>query len=268
MRLGYRERLTKGVVIFDGAMGTMLYNRGIFFNRSFEEVSLTQADLVRKIHGEYVAAGAEAIETNTFGANPRKLAKYGLEGRLEEIVARSCSIAREAAGDDVYVAGSVGPLGAHIEPLGTVTRAQAKDDFRRQFEALLSGGVDLILLETFRSIEELILAAETCRALSADIPIQAQFTVGSDNLALITNAYANAAAQREGLYNQGVAGARDAANQSLADIALQFYNDAKNNKGGGGGGKKPPTGGSTETYSLDQLLDYRQQQQHPHAQYS
>ncbi|MBN2352793.1 MAG: homocysteine S-methyltransferase family protein, partial [Spirochaetales bacterium] len=182
MRLGYRERLTRGVIVFDGAMGTMLYSRGIFFNRCFEEVSLTQGDLVRKIHEEYVAAGAEAIETNTFGANPRKLAKHGLEGKLEEIVMRSCALAREAAGEDAYVAGSVGPLGAHIEPIGTVTRAEAQDDFRRHFAALLECGVDLILLETFKSIDELVLAAEICRALSKDIPIQAQFTVGPDGL--------------------------------------------------------------------------------------
>jgi methionine synthase I (cobalamin-dependent)/5,10-methylenetetrahydrofolate reductase len=182
MRIPYRERLERGVILFDGAMGTMLYSRGIFFNRCFEEVSLSQGDLVRTIHEEYVAAGAEAIETNTFGANVRKLAKYGLEGKLREINLRACALARGAAGDDVYVAGSVGPLGARIAPFGTVTREEAAAAFRGQIAALLEGGVDLILLETFKSVDELLLAAGTCRALSPDIPIQAQFTVGPDGL--------------------------------------------------------------------------------------
>jgi methionine synthase I (cobalamin-dependent)/5,10-methylenetetrahydrofolate reductase len=182
MRIPYRERLTKGVILFDGAMGTMLYHRGVFFNRCFEETVLSRGDVVRAIHADYVAAGAEAIETNTFGANPLKLARHGLESQMEAINRQACALAREAAGDDVYVAGSVGPLGVHIEPFGTLTRAQAEDAFRVHFSALLSGGVDLILLETFKSVEELLLAARVCRALDAGIPIQAQFTVGQDGL--------------------------------------------------------------------------------------
>ena len=182
MRTPYLDRLKSGVILFDGAMGTMLYERGVFFNRCFEEVSLSQGDLVRRIHADYIAAGAEVVETNTFGANELKLARYGLEAKVRDINTRSARLAREAAGDDVYVAGSVGPLGARLAPFGTVPREQAAAVFSRQMEALLESEVDLILLETFKTIDELILAAETARRLSPDIPIHAQFTVGADNL--------------------------------------------------------------------------------------
>jgi methionine synthase / methylenetetrahydrofolate reductase(NADPH) len=194
MRLPYRERLNQGVILFDGAMGTLLYERGVFINRCFEEVSLTQGDMVRKIHADYVAAGAEAVETNTFGANPLKLARYGLEAKMLEINLRSAALAREAAGDDIYVAGSVGPLGGRLEPFGILSRERATGAFRAQISVLLEGGVDLIVLETFRNIDELILAAEACRGLSADIPIHAQFTVGADNLTEDGMAPARAAA--------------------------------------------------------------------------
>lgn len=126
---------------------------------------------------EYIEAGAQAIKTNSFGANPVKLKGYGLGENTERINRESVKIAREIAGDDIYVAGSVGPLGVPIEPIGRLSEKDAADAYKQQLSALLAEDVDLILFETFKDIEELILAVSVCRELSADIPIQAQFTV-------------------------------------------------------------------------------------------
>src|SRR3989475_11055836 len=115
--------------IFDGAMGTMLYSKGIYINRSYDELNLVAADLVREVHAEYVRAGADIIETNTFGATANKLQPYGLEGSLREINIRAAQIAREAAGDRAYVAGAVGPLGLRIEPYGPTSFDEAKEMF-------------------------------------------------------------------------------------------------------------------------------------------
>src|SRR5215471_7739376 len=129
--------------IFDGAMGTMLYAKGIYINRSYDELNLVAADLVREVHSEYIRAGADVIETNTFGANVNKLQPYGLEESLREINVRAAQIAREAAGDRVIVAGAVGPLGLRIEPYGPTSFDEAKAMFSNQISALLEGGVDL-----------------------------------------------------------------------------------------------------------------------------
>ena len=177
MRIPYLERLKKGILLFDGAMGTLLYSRGVFLNRCYEETVITQSSLVKQIHRDYINAGAQAIETNSFGANPIKLGGYGLAESTEEINRTSVKIAREVAGDDIYVAGSVGPLGVSIEPVGRLSGEDAAAAFREQLSALLSEDVDLILFETFKDVNELILAASVCRELSQDIPIQAQFTV-------------------------------------------------------------------------------------------
>ena len=106
------------VHVFDGAMGTLLYSRGVFVNVCYDELNLSRPELVEGIHQEYVAAGAELLETNTFGANPVKLSSYGLEGRTEEINEVASRLARKAAGDDIAVAGAIGPLGIRIEPWG------------------------------------------------------------------------------------------------------------------------------------------------------
>ena len=177
MRIPYLKRLGQGILLFDGAMGTMLYSRGVFLNRCYEETVLTQPALVKDIYREYIEAGAQAIKTNSFGANPVKLKGYGLGENTERINRESVKIAREIAGDDIYVAGSVGPLGVPIEPIGRLSEKDAADAYKQQLSALLAEDVDLILFETFKDIEELILAVSVCRELSADIPIQAQFTV-------------------------------------------------------------------------------------------
>ena len=165
--------------IFDGAMGTMLYSKGIYINRSYDELNLVAPDLVRDVHSEYVRAGADVIETNTFGANVNKLQPYGLEASVREINIKAARIAREAAGNRSLVAGAVGPLGLRIEPYGPTSFDEAKEMFRTQISALLEGGVDLFVLETFSDISELQQAIRAVREL-CDLPIVAQVTIQMD----------------------------------------------------------------------------------------
>lgn len=181
MKKNYLERVREGIVIFDGAMGTELYSNGIQISTCFEEVCLTKPALVEKIHRSYIAAGAHVIETNSFGANPIKLKTYQIEDRTDAINRAAVRIARAAAGDDVYVAGSVGPLGVRIAPVGKLSRGEAKDAFRAQIRPLVEEGADLLVFETFRDMEELFLAVEAAREISADIPIQAQIALGPLN---------------------------------------------------------------------------------------
>lgn len=167
------------VLIFDGAMGTRLYNKGIYINRCYDELNLTSPDLVREVHAEYVKAGADVIETNTFGATRHNLLHYGLEGKLREINIAAAKLAREAAGDRVFVAGAIGPLGLRIEPYGPTSFAEARAMFREQVEALLEGGVDLFILETFSDLsaigEAIAAVKEVC-----NLPIVAQMTINAD----------------------------------------------------------------------------------------
>jgi len=165
--------------IFDGAMGTMLYSKGIYINRSYDELNLVAADLVREVHAEYVRAGADIIETNTFGANVNKLQPYGLEANLREINIKAARIAREAAGHRALVAGAIGPLGLRIEPYGPTSFDEARQMFSDQASALLEGGVDLFVLETFSDISELHQAINAVREL-CDLPIVAQVTIQMD----------------------------------------------------------------------------------------
>jgi methionine synthase I (cobalamin-dependent)/5,10-methylenetetrahydrofolate reductase len=165
--------------IFDGAMGTMLYSKGIYINRSYDELNLVAADLVREVHAEYVRAGADVIETNTFGANVNKLQPYGLEASVREINIKAARIAREAAGNRALVAGAVGPLGLRIEPYGPTSFEEAQEMFTTQISALLEGGVDLFVLETFSDLSELQQAIQAVQKL-CDLPIVAQVTIQMD----------------------------------------------------------------------------------------
>ena len=143
-------RLKKSPVLCDGAMGTLLYAKGIFINRCYDELNVSQPDLIRGLHHEYLQAGAEIIETNTFGGNSFRLARHGMENRVREINLAGARLGREAAKSfDVWVAGSVGPLGIRIEPLGKTSYEEARDAFREQIAALVEGGVNLLVLETF-----------------------------------------------------------------------------------------------------------------------
>ena len=164
-------------------MGTMLYAKGVFINRSFDALNLTQPDLVCEVHKEYVRAGADVIETNTFGANRIKLDAFGLGDKLREINAAGARIARQAARDAVYVAGAIGPLGIRIEPWGRLGIDEAEACYREQTQALLEGGVDLFILETFRDVNEIRAAISAVRAV-CDLPIVAQMTTEEDGNSL------------------------------------------------------------------------------------
>jgi homocysteine S-methyltransferase len=175
----FREALEQRVLVCDGAMGTMLYSRGVFINKSFDAMNLTQADLVESVHDEYVRAGADILETNTFGANRIKLGSFGLADKLRDINAAGVVLARKAARSQAYVAGSIGPLGIRIEPWGKTGVDEAREFFREQAQALAEAGVDLFILETFRDLNEISAAIDAVRLVS-DLPIVAQMTTEED----------------------------------------------------------------------------------------
>jgi methionine synthase / methylenetetrahydrofolate reductase(NADPH) len=176
----FREILeSDGVYVFDGAVGTRFYDKGIYINRSYDELNLTSPDLVREVHSEYVKAGADIIETNTFGATRHRLQQYSLENKLREINIAGVKLAREAAGENVYVAGAVGPLDLRIEPYGPTSFDEAKEMFKEQISALLEGGVDLFVLETFSDLSEIQQAIKAVKEL-CDLPIIAQMTIQTD----------------------------------------------------------------------------------------
>ena len=175
------ERLKRAPVLCDGAMGTLLYAKGIFINRCYDELNLSQPELIRGVHHDYLQAGAEIIETNTFGGNSFRLARHSMTDRVREINIAGAHVAREAAKSfDVWVAGSMGPLGVRIEPLGKTSFEEARTAFREQAAALIEGGVDLLMLETFGYVEELHQAVLACRDVNAKIPIVAQVTIDED----------------------------------------------------------------------------------------
>ncbi len=178
--LGY---LQNHLVVFDGAMGTMLYQKGVYINRCYEELNLSNPSLIATIHREYVNAGAAVLETNTFGANRFKLRPHGVEAKLEAINYQAAKIARDVAGEQVFVAGSIGPLGIRIEPWGKTSVEEAEAAFREQARALLDGGVDLFVLETFYDINEIKQAIKAVRSLCQK-PIIASMTLNEEGNAL------------------------------------------------------------------------------------
>jgi methionine synthase I (cobalamin-dependent)/5,10-methylenetetrahydrofolate reductase len=176
----FRKAVTDDrVYVFDGAMGTMLYSRGIYINRCFDELNVTNRDLVLGIHKDYVKAGSDIIESNTYGANRIKLRGYGLEDKLYQINHEGARIAREAAGERAWVGGAIGPLGIRIEPYGPTALEEARQFFREQAEALLEGGVDLFVLETFSDANEIQQALLAIRSI-CDLPAIAQMTIQTD----------------------------------------------------------------------------------------
>jgi homocysteine S-methyltransferase len=175
-------RLKTSPVLCDGAMGTLLYAKGIFINRCYDELNLSQPDLIRDVHHEYLQAGAELVETNTFGGNSFRLARHGLADKVREINVAGAKLAKEAAKSfDGWVAGSVGPLGIRIEPLGKTSFQEARDAFREQIAALLEGGADVLILETFGYLEELHQAILAAREIDPRVPVIAQVTVDEDS---------------------------------------------------------------------------------------
>ena len=179
--LEFRDQLSHRIMVADGALGTMLYSRGAFINRCFDEMNLSAPDIVRQIHQDYVKAGADLIETNTFGANRARLSGFGLAEKLKAINEAGVRLAREAAQNSAFVAAAVGPLGVRIEPLGPTSFADARAIFREQLEALFGAGIDLVIFETFGNLNELREAVRAAREAGGPDPVLiAQVTINDD----------------------------------------------------------------------------------------
>jgi homocysteine S-methyltransferase len=179
----FLEALDERVLVCDGAMGTMLYAKGVFINRCFDALNLTQPDVVSEVHQDYVRAGADVIETNTFGANRVKLRAFGLSDKIADINREGARLARQAANGRAWVAGAIGPLGIRIEPWGKTGVEEAEGYFREQVQALVDGGVDLFILETFRDTNEVGAAIAAVRSV-CNLPIVAQMTIEEDGNSL------------------------------------------------------------------------------------
>ncbi len=179
-RADFIEQVAKRVLIGDGAMGTMLYQQGIFLNRCFDELNLIDATLVENVHKDYVEAGVDFIETNTFGANRVKLSPHGLSQQVARINQAGVQIAKAAAGENVLVAGAIGPLGCELTEHGPMSAKEAQDIFREQGTALVEAGVDFLILETFSNTEELLAAIMAVSRLG-ELPILAQMTINERN---------------------------------------------------------------------------------------
>jgi methionine synthase / methylenetetrahydrofolate reductase(NADPH) len=178
-------RLREGVVVADGAMGTMLYARGVFVNRCFDELNLSSPALVRQVHADYVEAGAELIETNTFGAHRFRLTNHGLEGQVVAINREGARLARAAAGDKALVAGSIGPIGKPLAPLGSISFEDAASAYREQVQGLVEGGVDAFILETMPSVDQARAALDAVRAVAGgDAPVVVSLTFGEEGTTL------------------------------------------------------------------------------------
>lgn len=190
-RRQFRERLQRGPLLMDGAFGTVLHGRGVPIDQSFDAVNLTNPALVADVHRSYIDAGADLIETNTFGANRYKLAEHGLQQKVEEINRAAVSIARrviDGSFKDILLAGSVGPLGVRLAPLGRVSFSDAQEAFAEQIHALHDAdpqGVDLIIIETMSDIKEIEAAVAAARSISDELPIIAQMTFTRDDKTLL-----------------------------------------------------------------------------------
>ena len=185
------ERLARGPLLADGAMGTQLFARGIGFDQCFDELNRSRPELIEAIHREYLVAGAELIETNTFGANPMRLANHGLEQDARVIARQGVRVARaarEVVGVNALVAGSMGPLGKALEPFGPVDASHAEACFRVTAEGLLEGGCDALILETFQDLNEILAALRAVRGVSASLPVIAMMTFGVDGRTLYGHA--------------------------------------------------------------------------------
>jgi homocysteine S-methyltransferase len=183
----FLERLEQGPLVADGAMGTLLYQKGVSFDQSFDELNLSRASLIEAVHRDYLVAGAELIETNTFGANAIRLASHGLGDRVRLIARQGVKVARSAreiVGVNAFVAGSIGPLGKPLEPFGQISVAEAEDCYRASAEGLIEGGCDCIILETFQDLNEILAALRAVRRVTLDVPVIAQMTFGNDGKTL------------------------------------------------------------------------------------
>ncbi len=191
----FLQRLSDKPLLVDGAMGTLLHLRGVEFDECFDALNLSRPSIVGDVHRLYAQAGADVIETNTFGANRYKLAEHKLAGQVPELNRRAVEIAREAANsarEGIFIAGSVGPLGMQMAPLGTMRPMEAYEAFFEQITALAEAGVDLIILETFSDLREIEEALRAARA-ACPLPVVAQLTFSRDDRTLLGNAPGDAA---------------------------------------------------------------------------
>mgnify|MGYP001814599378 FL=1 len=177
--ISFEEFLKDNLVLLDGAMGSLIYEKGVFIDKCYDELNLSRPELIGSIHEEYVRSGARVLETNTYGANRFKLKSHNLLDQMEEINRKGVELAREAAGDEVYVAGSMGPSGLEIEPWGDTTLEDVFEGYAGQAAILNQAGVDLFILETFQDIREMEQAIKAIKSVS-DLPVVAMMTVGED----------------------------------------------------------------------------------------
>ena len=173
------EELNKRILVMDGAMGTQLMERGIRPEDCFDAVNIKKPEIVEAVHQAYVSAGADIIETNTFGANRIKLADYGLDKKVKEINVAAAQLARQAIGEKGFVCGSIGPLGKMIDPLGEVTFDQAYEVFAEQAKALAEGGVDVVSIETISDLQEMRAAVIAVKN-ETKLPVIASLTYDAD----------------------------------------------------------------------------------------
>ncbi len=187
MAAPFLECLAEQPLLCDGATGTMLYARGVPLDACFDVLNVNDPKIVQGIHAEYISAGADCIETNTFGANRFKLGVHGLAARVREINSKGAKLARdvrESMGRDVFVLGSMGPLGKYLAPLGSIEPAEARAAFSEQAEGLLEGGVDAFIVETFSDLTEMRLAVEAIRSVT-DLPIVTQVAFSDEGVTFL-----------------------------------------------------------------------------------
>jgi homocysteine S-methyltransferase len=222
-------RLAEGPLLGDGAMGTMLYARGTPLDACFDVLNLHDRKTVQAIHAEYVSAGSDVLETNTFGANRFKLGIHGLEARVREINRAGARLARdvrETMGRDFFVLGSIGPLGKYLAPLGTVTEEEALAAFREQAEGLLEGGVDGFVVETMSDLREMRLAVAAVRAVSSDLPIVAEMAFTEERVTFVGDAPAEVARELAGLPVQLIGANCSVGSSVLYDVLVLLHQAA------------------------------------------
>ena len=224
----FLERLRERPLLGDGAMGTMLYARGVPLDACFDVLNVNEPKIVQGIHAEYIQAGSDWIETNTFGANRFKLSIHGLATRVRDINVRGAKLARdvrETMGRDVFVLGSMGPLGKYLAPLGSVTQEEARAVFFEQAEGLLEGGVDGFVIETFSDLVELRLAVEAIRAIT-DLPVIASIAFTQDHVTFLGHTPVDVARTLRALPIQGLGANCSVGSSTLYDVLEQMLPEA------------------------------------------
>ena len=225
----FLSRLADGPLLCDGAMGTMLYAGGVPLDGCFDVLNANNPTLVQSIHAAYLSAGADLIETNTFGANRFKLAVHGLDARVREINARGAKLARdvrETTGREAFVLGSIGPLGKYLAPIGTIGVEEGRAAFREQAEGLLEGGVDAFIVETFSDLGEIRLAVEAIRALTDELPIIAQMAFTEEDVTFVGRSAVEVARALRGLPVQVIGANCSVGSSVLYDILEQMLPEA------------------------------------------